>query len=155
MINHQRLHVRNTHCVHNTVLLLPPLELHASTFPTFSTTAPSPRILAYLARRGKLPPSSMTIIPVDTTMQVPPPDPVQEPPKVAVTPCGDLWPAPYYYEGGLRRVKPYHYTYNTNCKERWRGRTLVDIFVTEFRDRKPEYYVCFSRERYLDGDWTC
>ena len=93
----------------------------------------------------------MAITPVDTTMQVPPPDPVQEPPKVAVTPCGDAWPAPYYYEGGLRRVKPYHYTYNTNCKERWRGRTLVDIFVTEFRDRKPEYYVCFFLEREI---WT-
>lgn len=67
---------------------------------------------------------------------------MKEPPKVAVTPCGDLWPAPYYYDGGLRRVKPYHYTYNTYCKERWRGRTLEEIFTSEFRDRRPEYYVC-------------
>lgn len=48
---------------------------------------------------------------------------------------------PYYFEGGLRRVKPYFYTYNTFCKERWRGRELADIFVSEFRDRSPEYYV--------------
>lgn len=47
----------------------------------------------------------------------------------------------YYFEGGLRRVKPYHYTYNTYCKERWRGRELFDIFTSEFRDRTPEYYV--------------
>lgn len=51
------------------------------------------------------------------------------------------WPAPYYYENGLRRVKPYHFTYNTFCKERWRNRELVDIFISEFRDRPPEYYV--------------
>ena len=51
-------------------------------------------------------------------------------------------PDRYYFEGGLRRVKPYHHTYNTYCKERWRGRTLYDIFTSEFRDRTPEYYVC-------------
>jgi hypothetical protein len=72
--------------------------------------------------------------------QVPPSNPVEKTPDVLVTPC-DPWPAPYYLEGGFRRVKPYHYTYNTNCKERWRGRTLVEIFTSEFRDRKPEYYV--------------
>ncbi|RAK85465.1 DRAP deaminase [Aspergillus costaricaensis CBS 115574] len=88
----------------------------------------------------------MSLVPVDTTLQVPPPDPVQEPPEVAITPC-DPWPAPYYLEGGLRRVKPYHYTYNTFCKERWRGRELVDIFLSEFRDRPAEYY----RKALQDG----
>jgi hypothetical protein len=47
----------------------------------------------------------------------------------------------YYFEDGLRKVPPYHYTYNTYCKERWRERTLLDIFVNEFRDRPEEYYV--------------
>lgn len=47
----------------------------------------------------------------------------------------------YYFEEGLRKIPPYHYTYNTYCKERWRGRTLLDIFVEEFRDRPEEYYV--------------
>ncbi|KAL3467814.1 hypothetical protein BJX64DRAFT_299098 [Aspergillus heterothallicus] len=47
---------------------------------------------------------------------------------------------PYYFEGGLRRVHPYHYTYNTYCKERWRDRTLLDIFTSEFRDRESGYY---------------
>lgn len=79
------------------------------------------------------------MVPVDTTLKAPPPDPVEQPPDVVVTPC-DPWPAPYYMEGGFRRVKPYHYTYNTHCKERWRGRTLEDIFTSEFRDRKPDYY---------------
>jgi hypothetical protein len=66
--------------------------------------------------------------------------PLKEPPPVIVTPC-DPWPRPYYLENGLRRVAPYHYTYNTYCKERWRGRELLDIFASEFRDRPLEYYV--------------
>jgi tRNA pseudouridine synthase 9 len=37
-------------------------------------------------------------------------------------------------------VTPYHYTYNTFCKERWRGREILDIFASEFRDRPAEYY---------------
>ncbi|KAJ6787617.1 hypothetical protein PWT90_09409 [Aphanocladium album] len=57
-----------------------------------------------------------------------------------ITPAGDLWPRPYVFEDDLRRVKPYHFTYNTWCKERWRGRTLIDIFACEFRDRPLEYY---------------
>ncbi|KAL8721819.1 MAG: hypothetical protein Q9225_001574 [Loekoesia sp. 1 TL-2023] len=61
------------------------------------------------------------------------------PPDVVTTPC-DPWPRPYYLEDGLRKVRPYHFTYNTYCKQRWRGRELLDIFATEFRDRPQEYY---------------
>ena len=68
-----------------------------------------------------------------------PPSPIATP-STAVTPAGDLWPRPYYLENGLRRVAPYHYTYNTFCKQRWRNRTLLDIFSSEFRDRDREYY---------------
>ncbi|KAH7139056.1 pseudouridine synthase [Dendryphion nanum] len=78
----------------------------------------------------------------------PPPDkyppyvdkhPFTEPPPVIITPC-DPWPPPYYLEDGLRKVKPYHFTYNTNCKQRWRNREILDIFASEFRDRPTEYY---------------
>lgn len=65
--------------------------------------------------------------------------PFVEPPPVVITPC-DPWPPPYYLEEGLRKVTPYHYTYNTFCKERWRGREILDIFSSEFRDRPAEYY---------------
>ncbi|MCJ1281519.1 hypothetical protein MMC26_000839 [Xylographa opegraphella] len=67
------------------------------------------------------------------------PDVFASPPAVVTTPC-DPWPRPYYLEDDLRKVHPYHYTYNTYCKERWRGRELLDIFATEFRDRPAEYY---------------
>ncbi|KAL8944739.1 MAG: hypothetical protein Q9216_000308 [Gyalolechia sp. 2 TL-2023] len=67
------------------------------------------------------------------------PEVLVPPPDVVTTPC-DPWPRPYYLEDGLRKVHPYHYTYNTYCKQRWRGRELLDIFATEFRDRPQEYY---------------
>lgn len=71
----------------------------------------------------------------------------QDSPKVSnsdeplITPVGDPWPRPYVFKGdGLRRVAPYHFTYNTHCKERWRNRPLLDIYESEFRDRPLEYY---------------
>ncbi|KAF3086052.1 hypothetical protein TWF706_011775 [Orbilia oligospora] len=62
-----------------------------------------------------------------------------QPPAVAITPANPSIP-PWYFEGGMRRVKPYHYTYNTFCKERWRNKTIFEIYGTEFRDRPQEYY---------------
>ena len=64
-----------------------------------------------------------------------------KPPPMVVTTPADPWPRPYYFEDGLRKVRPYHFTYNTYCKERWRGRELLDVFATEFRDRPEAYYV--------------
>lgn len=58
----------------------------------------------------------------------------------ASTTHADPWPRPYYFEDGLRRMKPYHFTYSTWCKERWRQRELIEIFESEFRDRPLEYY---------------
>jgi len=59
---------------------------------------------------------------------------------------------PYIFdeELQLRRVAPYFFTYNTWCKERWRGRTLIDIFGSEFRDRPEEYY----RDAMIKGKIT-
>ncbi|KAL9112270.1 MAG: hypothetical protein Q9227_003388 [Pyrenula ochraceoflavens] len=91
-----------------------------------------------------------------TTTAEPTPDPIPKyvpkhelpsPPPVVVTPC-DPWPRPYYFDSGLRRVAPYHYTYNTNCKERWRNRPLLDIFSSEFRDRPSTYY----KNAIINGD---
>lgn len=102
----------------------------------------SPRILAYLARKGRYPSPSMALTTTELDpfhLTDPDPPPPLPPPAVAITPC-DPWPRPYYQSEGLRRVAPYHYTYNTFCKERWRGREILDIFASEFRDRSKEYY---------------
>lgn len=45
------------------------------------------------------------------------------------------------YEKGLRRVKPYYFTFKTWVKGRWIGKTLIEVFTTEFRDRDADYYV--------------
>lgn len=100
---------------------------------------PSTRVIEYLIRKGRVPASSMAVVPVEEAKEDA--EVFEPPPKVAITPC-DPWPRPYYLEEGLRRVAPYHYTYNTFCKERWRGRGLLEIFADEFRDRPVEYYVC-------------
>src|SRR5690606_27204929 len=62
--------------------------------------------------------------------------------RKAQNPLREEVPNPgYYYEDGLRKVKPYYFKYNTFCKERWRDKKLVEVFQTEFRDRPAEYYA--------------
>ena len=74
--------------------------------------------------------------------------------KVRILPCGEVWPHPVRYEDGLRRVDPYNYTYNTYCKERWRGRPIIEVFESEFRDRPREYYQAAieSGQVYVNGE---
>jgi hypothetical protein len=124
--------------------IVPKPVIHTSFRPLKTATrlAPSPRILAYLARKAaaQSPTLALTVVPLP---HMPEPMPFEPPPEVVITPC-DPWPRPYYLEEGLRKVKPYHFTYNTYCKERWRGKGLLDIFAKEFRDRPLEYYVCLA-----------
>ncbi|KAK3994668.1 mitochondrial tRNA pseudouridine(32) synthase [Cladorrhinum sp. PSN332] len=61
-------------------------------------------------------------------------------------------PRPYFFKDGLRRVAPYFYTYNTWVKERWRGRRLIDVFESEFRDRPIEYYRAAMETGQVDVD---
>jgi hypothetical protein len=62
---------------------------------------PSPRVFAWLLKRGRIPPSQMAL----TVVEEPPVEKevLEPPPEVALTPC-DPWPRPYYLEDGLRRV---------------------------------------------------
>ena len=53
----------------------------------------------------------------------------------------------YYREAGLRKVQPYYFEYRSYAKARWVGRTLLDVFTTEFRDRPARYY----KEAVKDG----
>lgn len=53
----------------------------------------------------------------------------------------------YYFTLGLRRVPPYWSELVSWVKGRWRGRTLLDVFVTEFRAYTPEYF----RDAIADG----
>ncbi|XP_070590377.1 pseudouridylate synthase RPUSD2 [Erythrolamprus reginae] len=51
----------------------------------------------------------------------------------------------YYFEGGLRKVRPYYFDYNTYCKGRWVGKKLLDVFHSEFRGRPIEYYLAAAK----------
>ena len=50
----------------------------------------------------------------------------------------------FYFENGLRKVRPYEYHYQTYAKGRWLNRTIEDVFLKEFADRPPSYYVFHS-----------
>ncbi|KAJ2478075.1 DRAP deaminase, partial [Coemansia sp. RSA 2320] len=46
----------------------------------------------------------------------------------------------YYEDGNLQRIKPYFHKFATYAKGRWVGRTIYEVFRSEFRDRTPAYY---------------
>lgn len=46
----------------------------------------------------------------------------------------------YYFEGGLRKVLPYYFDFKTYCKGRWIGKTLLEVFSSEFRTEPLDYY---------------
>jgi tRNA pseudouridine synthase 9 len=46
----------------------------------------------------------------------------------------------YYFEQGLRKVKPYEFIYQTYAKQRWLGLTLYRVFEKEFNDKSALYY---------------
>ncbi|CAJ0933020.1 unnamed protein product [Ranitomeya imitator] len=45
-----------------------------------------------------------------------------------------------YIENGLRKVRPYFFDFDTYCKGRWVGKSLLQVFGTEFRSEPLEYY---------------
>ncbi|XP_027028168.1 RNA pseudouridylate synthase domain-containing protein 2 [Tachysurus fulvidraco] len=46
----------------------------------------------------------------------------------------------YYFEEGLRKVHPYYFDFKTYCKGRWIGKTLLEVFSSEFRAEPLNYY---------------
>ncbi|XP_073466194.1 pseudouridylate synthase RPUSD2 isoform X2 [Aquarana catesbeiana] len=45
-----------------------------------------------------------------------------------------------YVENGLRKVRPYYFHFETYCKGRWVGKSLLEVFSSEFRSEPLEYY---------------
>ncbi|KAJ2895296.1 DRAP deaminase [Coemansia aciculifera] len=46
----------------------------------------------------------------------------------------------YYEEAGLQRIHAYFHKFATFAKGRWIGRTIFEVFSSEFRDRPSAYY---------------
>ncbi|XP_036625533.1 RNA pseudouridylate synthase domain-containing protein 2 [Trichosurus vulpecula] len=51
----------------------------------------------------------------------------------------------YYFEGGLRKVRPYYFDFQTYCKGRWVGRSLLHVYSTEFRAHPLSFYEAAAR----------
>ena len=45
------------------------------------------------------------------------------------------------YIAGLRKVYPYYFNFTTFAKPHWVGRTLLDVYTTEFGTESPDNYV--------------
>ncbi|XP_077477085.1 pseudouridylate synthase RPUSD2 [Stigmatopora argus] len=60
----------------------------------------------------------------------------------------------YYFENGLRKVRPYYFDFKTYCKGRWIGKSLMEVFESEFRSESIEYYQKAVKEGRicLNGD---
>lgn len=52
----------------------------------------------------------------------------------------------HYFEGGLRKVRPYYFDFKTYCKGRWIGKSLLEVFKSEFRAESIEYYQRAAKE---------
>ena len=53
----------------------------------------------------------------------------------------------------LRVIKPYAYNFSTYAKGRWEGRTLIDVYSTEFGSYPRSYYeTAISQGRILVSD---
>ncbi|KAK9668938.1 hypothetical protein RND81_13G097100 [Saponaria officinalis] len=47
----------------------------------------------------------------------------------------------YIFHSGMRHVKPYYFEFICHVKNRWAGKTIVDMFAEEFKGRPHDYYV--------------
>ncbi|XP_043119238.1 RNA pseudouridylate synthase domain-containing protein 2 isoform X2 [Puntigrus tetrazona] len=55
----------------------------------------------------------------------------------------------YYFEGGLRKVYPYYFDFTSYCKGRWVGKTLLEVFKSEFRAESMDYYKKAAKDRRI------
>lgn len=47
----------------------------------------------------------------------------------------------YIFRNGRRHVRPYYFEFIAHVKNRWAGKTVVNLFAEEFKGRPYEYYV--------------
>ncbi|KAM3278894.1 hypothetical protein ACQJBY_046281 [Aegilops geniculata] len=67
----------------------------------------------------------------------------------ALAGAGIVWQTPanppeaqdYIFRNGRRYVRPYYFEFISHAKNRWAGKTIVDLFTDEFKGRPREYYV--------------
>ncbi|XP_022134654.1 RNA pseudouridine synthase 7 isoform X2 [Momordica charantia] len=57
------------------------------------------------------------------------------------TPANPPQRSDYILLNGRRHVRPYYFEFIAHVKNRWAGKTIVDLFAEEFKGRPYEYYI--------------
>ncbi|XP_074567754.1 RNA pseudouridine synthase 7 isoform X2 [Curcuma longa] len=57
------------------------------------------------------------------------------------TPANPPEASDYIFRRGKRYVRPYYFEFISHVKNRWAGKTIVDLFAEEFKGRPYDYYV--------------
>ncbi|KAL8474543.1 hypothetical protein ACS0TY_030406 [Phlomoides rotata] len=58
----------------------------------------------------------------------------------------------YIFRDGIRYVKPYYFEFISHAKNRWTGKTIVDLFTDEFKGRPRDYYVSAVKSGRIQVD---
>ncbi|CAM8914798.1 unnamed protein product [Rhodiola kirilowii] len=58
----------------------------------------------------------------------------------------------YVFVNGRRHVKPYYFEFISHVKNRWAGKTIVDLFAQEFKGRPYDYYVSAVKSGRIQVD---
>ncbi|KAJ7957206.1 Pseudouridine synthase [Quillaja saponaria] len=58
----------------------------------------------------------------------------------------------YIFLNGRRHVRPYYFEFICHVKNRWAGKTIVDLFAEEFKGRPYEYYVSAVKSGRIQVD---
>lgn len=58
----------------------------------------------------------------------------------------------YIFLNGRRHVRPYYFEFISHVKNRWAGKTIVDLFAEEFKGRPYEYYVSAVKSGRIQVD---
>jgi RluA family pseudouridine synthase len=74
------------------------------------------------------------------TQQAHHPNPKQKPKTAKPLKRIAITPPQYFYFRGMRHVRPYSFIFETNAKQRWYGRELLEICCAEFVMFTADYY---------------
>ncbi|KAL7161886.1 hypothetical protein ACSBR2_042378 [Camellia fascicularis] len=58
----------------------------------------------------------------------------------------------YIFRNGVRYVRPYYFEFICHVKNRWAGKTIVDLFSDEFKGRPYDYYVSAVKSGRIQVD---
>ncbi|KAI7986099.1 RNA pseudouridine synthase 7 [Camellia lanceoleosa] len=58
----------------------------------------------------------------------------------------------YIFRNGVRYVRPYYFEFICYVKNRWAGKTIVDLFSDEFKGRPYDYYVSAVKSGRIQVD---